>query len=330
MTGTRAKSCLAAVAMLLAWASVAPAADAQPSTAAYPSRPIKIIVPNPPGGATDTTSRVVGARLSELIGQPVVIENRPGSNGNLANEITAKATPDGYTIMLGQDSQLVINPYLYSSSTVDPQKDFVPVASLVTTVMILTVNPSLPVKDFHDFIDYARRATPPLPYASIGNGSQHHLAMEMLKQRAGINLIHVPYKGGGPAAQALVANEVAAEFGGNSTATLVKQGVLRGLAVASLKRVADFPDLLTIAEAYPDYEVTPWLGFFAPTGVPPAILAKLHDNVNRALADPAVVARFQTGGMDPFITTPDEFAGFIKAEYAKYGAVVKAVGVKID
>jgi tripartite-type tricarboxylate transporter receptor subunit TctC len=260
----------------------------------------------------------------------VVVENRPGSGGQVASEVTAKAPPDGYTIMLGQDSQLVINPYLYTNSTLDPLKAFVPVASLVKTVMILTVNPKLPVKDFRDFIEYARRANPPLLYGSIGIGSQHHLAMEMLKMRAGINLVHVPYKGGGPAAQALVAGEVAAEFGGNSTATVIQQGLLRGLAVASLERSPDYPDLPPIADTYPGYEVTPWLGFFAPAGVPQPIIDKLHDNVNKALADPKLAERLHSGGMYTFITTNDQFEKFIKAEYVQYGKIVKAVGVKIE
>ncbi len=317
---------LAALSVLFVVPIGAAAAESQ----TYPSRPIKIIVPNPPGGATDTTSRIVGARLSELLGQPVVIENRPGSAGNFANEVAAKSPPDGYTIMLGADSQIVINPYLYTTTTIDPLKEFVPVASLVTTMLILTVNPSLPVKDFHDFIDYARRAKPPLPYASIGNGSQHHLAMEMLKARAGIDLVHVPYKGGGPASAALIAKEVAAEFGGNSTTTQIKQGLLRGLAVTSLKRDAEFPDLPPIADTYPGFEVTPWLGFFAPAGVPSEIVAKLHDNVNRALADPAVATRFHRGGMTPFVTSAAEFSAFIKAEDAKYRDLVKKIGVHID
>lgn len=313
----------------LALVGVMPAAAAE-SPGDYPSRPIKIIVPNPPGGATDTTSRIVGQRLSELIGQTVLVENRPGSGGQLASEVTAKAPPDGYTIMLGQDSQLVINPYLYTNSTLDPMKAFVPVASLVKTVMILTVNPKLPVKDFRDFIAYARQANPPLLYGSIGNGSQHHLAMEMLKMRAGVNLVHVPYKGGGPAAQALVAGEVAAEFGGNSTATVIQQGLLRGLAVASLERSPDYPDLPPIADTYPGYEVTPWLGFFAPAGVPQPIIDKLHTTVNMALADPKIAERLHSGGMYTFITTNDQFETFIKAEYETYGSVVKVTGVKIE
>jgi len=320
------------VAGALFWAVLALSAGAPVAVEAqaYPARPIKIIVPNPPGGATDTTARIVGARLSELLGQPVVIENRPGSAGNLANEVTAKSPADGYTIMLGQDSQIVVNPYLYTTTTLDPLKAFVPVASLVTTVMILTVNPSLPVKDFHDFVEYARRANPPLPYASIGNGSPHHLAMEMLKRRAGINLIHVPYKGGGPASAALIAKEVTAEFGGNSTGPQIKQGLLRGLAVTSVKRDAEFPELPPIADTYPGFEVTPWLGFFAPAGVPAEIVSRLHDTVNRALTEPAVVARFHSGGMTPFVTTPAQFAAFIKSEDAKYRELVKTIGVHVD
>ena len=316
-------------AALLALLGLTSAAAAE-SPGDFPTRPIKIIVPNPPGGATDTTSRIVGQRLSELIGQTVVVENRPGSGGQLASEVTAKAAPDGYTIMLGQDSQLVINPFLYKSSTFDPMKAFVPVASLVKTVMILTVNPKLPVKDFKSFIEYARHANPPLLYGSIGNGSEHHLAMEELKKRAGINLVHVPYKGGGPAAQALVAGEVAVEFGGNSTARVIKQGLLRGIAVAGPERSPDYPGLPAIAETYPGYEVVPWLGFFAPAGVPAPILAKLHDDVNKALADPKVAGLLHSGGMYPFITSRDQFGAFIKAQYARFGKIVKEVGVKIE
>lgn len=322
------RAAAALVALLGLTGAAAPAAAESPND--YPSRPIKIIVPNPPGGATDTTARLVGQKVGELIGQTVVIENRPGSGGQVASEVAANAPPDGYTIMLGQDSQFVINPFLYKTSPVDPMKAFVPVASLVTTVMILTVNPKLPVKDFRGFIDYARHANPPLLYGSIGNGSQHHLAMEMLKRRAGIALVHVPYKGGGPAAQALVANEVAAEFGGNSTARLIKQGLLRGLAVASPRRSPDYPDLPAIAETFPGYEVTPWLGFFAPAGVPAPILARLHDEVNRALADPKVAGRLHSGGMYPFVSTPAQFQAFIKADYVKYGEIVKAIGVTIE
>src|SRR5262247_3344619 len=160
----------------------------------YPSRPIRLLVPNPPGGATDNLARVVAPKLGELFGQTVVVDNRPGSNGNLSTEATARATPDGYTLLLGQDSQIVISPHLYRGLPFDTLKDLAPVASLVSTQMLLAVHPSLPVRTVPQFVDYARGANPPMPYASIGNGSQHHLAMEMLKQAANINLLHIPYK----------------------------------------------------------------------------------------------------------------------------------------
>src|SRR6266852_6286863 len=163
--------------------------------AQYPSRPIRLLVPNPPGGATDTIARVIAPRLGEALGQPVIVENRPGSNGNLSSELAARAARDGYTLLLGQDSQIVISPHLYANLSVDTLKDLAPVATLVTTQMVLTANPALPVKNLQEFLEYARRADPPLAYASIGNGSQHHLTMEMLKARAGISLVHVPVQG---------------------------------------------------------------------------------------------------------------------------------------
>src|SRR5882724_4258004 len=167
--------------------------------AQYPARPIKLIVPIPPGGAPDISARVVGQRLAELVGQPVVVENRPGSNGNIAMDLVAKSQPDGYTLGLLADSMITINPHLYKEMQTDPLKDLAPVASVVSNQWVLSVNPSVPVRNFKEFVEYARQSRPRLAYASGGNGSIHQLAMEMLKQRAGIDLIHVPYKGGSPA-----------------------------------------------------------------------------------------------------------------------------------
>ena len=225
----------------------------------YPVRPIRLLVPNPPGGASDTIARIVAPALGAALGQPLVVENRPGSNGNLSSELAAKAAPDGYTLLLGQDSQIVISPHLYPGLPVDTLKDLAPVATLITTQMVLAANPSLPVKDLREFVEFAKRARPPLAYASIGNGSQHHLTMEMLKLRAGIDLVHVPYKGGGPATVALLAGDVPVMFGGNSVTSHIKAGRLRGLAVAGKKRSAAFPDLPTLSEFYPGLEVTAWL-----------------------------------------------------------------------
>jgi len=299
--------------------------------AQYPSRPIRLLVPNPPGGATDTIARVVAPRLGEALGQPVVVENRPGSNGNLSSELVARAAPDGYTLLLGQDSQIVISPHLYANLPLDTLKDLAPVSTLVTTQMVLSSNPALPVKNLQEFLEYARRANPPLAYASIGNGSQHHLTMEMLKTRAGIELVHVPYKGGGPATIALLSGEVPVMFGGNSVTGHIKAGKLRGLAVAGKKRSATFPDLPTLGEFFPGLEVTAWIGIFAAAGVPAPVLSRLHGEINRLLSSADMREKVRSvGGLEPFISTPEEFAALIRAEHAKYGEVVKAVGAKID
>jgi tripartite-type tricarboxylate transporter receptor subunit TctC len=301
------------------------------SLAQYPSRPIKLIVPIPPGGAPDISARVVGQRLSELVGQPVVVENRPGSNGNIAMDLLAKSAPDGYTLGLLADSMIAINPHLYKEMQIDPLKDLVPVASVVSNSWVLSVNPSVPVKNFKEFVEYARQARPALAYASGGNGSIHQLAMEMLKQRASIDLIHVPYKGGTPATTAAVAGEVAAIFSGTSSAPQIKAGRLRALAVTGSQRSALFPDLPTIAEFYPGYEVTIWLGLFAAAGTPDAVLGRLHAVVNKTLSESEVKAKLNAaGGLEPHITTVTEFAALIRRDYDKYGKLVKDIGVKVD
>jgi len=300
--------------------------------AQYPVRPIRLIVPIPPGGAPDISARVVGQRLSEMIGQPVVVENRPGSNGNIAMDLLAKAPPDGYTLALLADSMITINPHLYGRRMqLDTLKDLAPVASVVSNSWVLSVNPTVPVRNFQEFIDYARRANPPLAYASGGNGSIHQMAMEMLKQRAGIHLTHVPYKGGAPATTATVSGEVAAMFSGTSSAGQIKAGHLRALAVTGRERSKVFPDLPTIAEFYPGYEVTIWLGLFTAAGTPGAVVAQLHGEVNKALADPEVKRKLNAaGGLEPYISTPSEFADLIRRDYDKYGKIVKEVGIKVD
>jgi tripartite-type tricarboxylate transporter receptor subunit TctC len=299
--------------------------------AQYPNRPIKVLVPNPPGGATDTLARVVGPKLADALGQPVIVENRPGSNGNLSSELTARAAPDGYTLLLAPDSQIVINPHLYAKMPLDTVKDLLPVATLVSTQLVLAVNPSLPVKTLPEFVEFARRANPPLAYASIGNGSQHHLTMEMLKARTGIDLIHVPYKGGGPATMAILGGEVSAMVGGNSVAAHIRAGKLRAIALAGKQRSASYPDVPTMGEFYPGLEVTTWLGYFAPQGVPAPVLAKLRAEINRLLGEADLRERLRNvGGLDPFVTTPEEFTAMIRADFAKYGQIVKAVGATVD
>lgn len=299
--------------------------------AQYPSRPIKLVVPIPAGGAPDIAARVVGQKLSEVLGQPVVVDNHAGSNGNIAGDMVAKAAPDGYTLLLGQDSLIAINPHLYAKMPFDPLKDLVPVATVAANQFVLSVNPALPVRNFQEFIEYARRTAPPLPYASGGNGSQHHLSMEMLKQRAGIDLLHVPFKGGTPATMATVAGDTAAMFSGTSTSAQIKAGKLRALAVTGARRSSEFPELPTIGEFYPGYEVTIWLALFAPAGTPEPVLSRLRSAVAQALAAPEVKERLNVaGGLEPFVSTPEEFATLIRRDYDKYGKIVKAIGIRVD
>ena len=317
-----ARICLTLLALLFSIGS---------ATAQYPSRPVRLFVPNPPGGATDTLARLLAPRLGEGLGQPVIVENRPGSNGNLASEATARAAPDGHTLLLCADAQIVIGPHLYAKMPLDTLKDLEPVASLVNTQMVLSVSPALPVKNLQEFVDYARRAKPPLAYASIGNGSQHHLVMEMLKSRAGIDLLHVPFKGGGPATVAILAGEVSVMFGGNSVAGHIKSGRLRALAVAGKQRSASYPDIPRLSELYPGLEVTPWLALFGPSGMPLPILSRLRSETAKLLADPEMQQRVRNlGGLEPYVTTPEEFAAVLRAEHAKYAEIVKAAGARID
>jgi len=321
MTMHRARIAAAALA-----AFVASTALAQ-----YPTRPVRLIVPFPPGGAPDIAARVLGQKLTETFGQQFVVDNRPGANGNIAAELVAKSVPDGHTLGLLADSLIAINPHLYARMPIDTLKDLLPVATVASNQFVLSVNPSLPVKHFKEFIEYARKASPPLVYASAGNGSQHQMCMEMLKQRAGINLVHVPFKGGVPAATATVAGETLAMFSGTSSAPQIKAGRLRALAVTGKQRSSTFPELPTIGEFYPGYEVTIWLGLFGPPGLPKPVLAKLRAEVNKALTTTDVRERLNSaGGLEPHATTPETFAALIRSDYNKYGKLVKEVGVKVE
>src|SRR5262249_52111976 len=285
-------------------AMLASAAPAEP----YPTRPIRLLISFPPGGASDLIARTLGQPLSARLGQPVVVENRPGSNGNIAGELAARAAPDGYTLLLGPSSLLAVNPHLYAKMAIDPLKELLPVASLVSNELILAVNPALAAKSFQDFIALARAARPPLFYASIGNGSEHHLAMEFLKQRSGIDLVHVPYRCGGPAAIGFMAVDVSAIFGGGSVAPVIQSGKLRGLAVTGERHSRLLPDLPPIAEFYPGYEVTIWQGLFAPLGTPPEIVQRLRDDMGVVLAQPHIAEKLAAArSRQPYVTTPSDF-----------------------
>jgi tripartite-type tricarboxylate transporter receptor subunit TctC len=313
---------------LVALATVAAAFAAR---AEFPERTIKIVVTIPPGGAPDLAARLLAQKLNENLGQPVVVENRTGANGNVGGDQVAKSSPDGYTLLLGADSLIAINPHIYSKMSFDPAKDLVAVSSVATNQFFLSVNPGLPVKTFPEFIDYARAARPPLTYASGGNGSQHQLGIEMLKRRAGIDMLHVPYRGGSPAGTATIAGETQVVLAGASNAPHLKSGQLRGLATTGKKRSPLFPDLPTIAEFYPDYELTIWLGLFAPAGTPEPVVTKLRNEIRKALSQKDLADKLNvTGALQPLLASPEDFSALIRRDYEKYGKLAKEIGIRID
>ncbi|HZS67264.1 MAG TPA: tripartite tricarboxylate transporter substrate binding protein [Burkholderiales bacterium] len=301
------------------------------ANAQFPSRPIHILVTIPPGGAPDIVARVLGEKISHSLGQPVVVDNKPAANGNAAALEAARAAPDGHTLLLAADSLITINPHVYSSMPIDPLKELTPISSLVSNQFVLSINPSLPPKTFPEFIEYAKKAHPPLAYASGGNGSQHQLTMEMLKERAGFDMIHVPYKGGPPATAATMSGEVAALFSGTSSAPQIKAGRIRGLAVAGAKRSPTFPDLPTIGEFYPGFENSIWLGLFGPAAMPEDVLERLRAEVRRALESPEVKASLMgKGSLETLILSPQDFDALIRRDYEKYGKLIKKLGIKAD
>ncbi len=297
----------------------------------YPSRPIRLLVGFPPGGAADLIARLVAQSVSVRLGQPIVIDNRPGSGSNMAGDAAAKSAPDGYTLLHAPDNVFVINPHLYAKMPFDPGKDLVPIASLIANQYALAVHPSVPAKNMKEFVEGPGRATPPLFYGSIGNGSPHHLAMEVLKQHAKIDLTHVPYRGGGPAAIAMLAGDVSAMFGAAAIVPTIQSGKFRGLAVTGKTRWASLPDLPTIHESYPGYELTVWHAWFAPAGTPQAIVDRLRKEVNEVLREPALIERLtKSGSGEPYITTPEEFQAKIRGDYETYGKVIKSLGLRIE
>jgi tripartite-type tricarboxylate transporter receptor subunit TctC len=297
----------------------------------YPQKTVKLVSPIPAGGAPDLIARAVGQRLAMLWSQPVVIENKIGSNGQVAADYVAHMPADGYTLLVGMDSLFVINPYLYKQSSVDVNKDLIPIATLGSNQFVLTLNPNLPVKNLPEFVAYAKKANPALAYGSAGNGSQHHLTMELLKARAEIDLLHVPYKGGTGATTATVGGETAAMFSGTSNAALMKAGKLRAIAVSGASRSKQMPDVPTIAELYPGFDNTIWIGLFAPKGTPEAVVQNLRRDVAKVLVMPELIEAFaNAGGIEPFITTPDAMARLIKRDQAKYSKLINDLKIKID
>ena len=316
-----------ALAAWLAFAAVAPAA-AQP----YPNRPIRFVVPFAPGGSTDTLARTLGQKLTDALQQQVVVDNRSGANGNIGMEIVARAAPDGYTIVLGYIANLGIGPGLYARLPFDPVKDYAPITQVASSPNILAVHPSLPVKSFREMIAYAKTNPKKLNFASSGVGSIGHLTGELLNRSAGVDMVHVPYKGSGQAVIDLLGGQVQTMFSGMSSVMQhIKAGKLRALAVTGAQRSPAVPEVPTIAESgFPGFEATAWYGVLATARTPKTIVNRLHDEIVRALALPEVRERLNNVGFELVGSTPDEFAAFIKSEITKWTKVVRAAKISAE
>lgn len=298
----------------------------------YPSKPITLIVPYPAGGNTDQRSRQFGRFMSTVLGVPIVIENKGGAGGNIGTEAIARAKPDGYTIGMGNFAPMAVNPTMFKKVNFNPQKDFAPICLIERGPLVLMVRPDSPFKSVQDIIAAAKAKPGHLTYANGGTGGSHHLAAEMMKARAGVFITNIPYKGGAPAAMDLMGGQVDMMFEQMYAASAnIRAGKLRPLAITSLKRSPLFPDVPTMAEqGFPGYEISNWQGFIAPAGTPPAIIQRLNEVTNQALADPTIKAQMLSQGNELGGGTPEQFAAHIKAEAERWGKLVKTAGISAD
>lgn len=297
----------------------------------YPSKPVRFIVPWPPGGGADIMSRLVNQPLGDALGQQVIIDNRGGAAGNIGAELAAKSPPDGYTIVFAYSGTHSINPHIYRRMPFKTS-DLAPIVQLASVPQLVVVHPSLPVKSVRELVALVKTKPDQLSYASSGNGAINHLAGELFKMKTGSQIVHVPYKGGGPAAVALLSGEVGMIFGEPASMMgYLKAGKLRALAVTSGKRALSLPELPTMAEAgVPGYDVTSWNGILAPAGTPAPIIDRLNAELNKIIAAPAMRDRMIGLGYEPVGGTPDAFGKFIQSELGKWAPVVKAANVRID
>jgi tripartite-type tricarboxylate transporter receptor subunit TctC len=322
------RTCLAALPLLLALAaSQSGPALAQP---AWPAKPVRFIVPFPPGGPSDVVARIVAPRLQDRLGQTVVVDNRPGAGTQIGTEIVARAPADGHTLFLGSIVH-AINVALYPKLPYDSLKDFTMITVLTATPSLLVVHPALPVKSVADLVALGRKRPGELSFASSSNGSSNHLAGELLKTQAGFQMQHVPYKGSPQAHVDLLGGHVQLMFDSMlSVMPHVKSGRLRAIAVTSIKRSPVLPEVAAVAETLPGFDVVGWHGLMAPGGLPRPIVDRLHAEVVKIVAEPETRERFLTLGGTPGGMPPDEFAAYVRAEIAKWGAVVKASGARVD
>jgi tripartite-type tricarboxylate transporter receptor subunit TctC len=297
----------------------------------FPSRPVRLVVPFPPGGAVDFYARIVQPLLGEILGQPFVVETKPGASGMIGADLVAKSPPDGYTLLLGNIAALAINAGIYDRMTYDPVKDFTPIVHADDVNYVLVVHASVPVKSTAELIAYGKERPRALSYGSAGSGSLPHLAMELFKQRTGTDFVHVPYKGGGPMVTDII--------GGQTQLTIADQanlmphvasGRLRALAVASPKRSSVYPDLPTIAETLPGFEAVAWQAVVGPAGMPADVVKRINEAFNKAMAEPAARKRMIEGGLDPGGGTAEALGAFIRSEKSKWTEVARSVGAKAE
>ena len=317
---------LAAIAAVLSLGSDALAQS-------YPTKPIRLIVPYPAGGATDFFARLVFPKVGDALGQPVVVENRPGAGTAIGASEVARSAPDGYTLLLGDAGTYAFNPTLYKKLAYDPAKDFAPISLTGRFALILAVNTSvLNVSSVDGFVQAAKRAPGKIDYGAPGPGSPIHLAMELFKQRAGIAMTPIPYKGGADALSDLIGGRIGALFPDIATGLpQIRAGKIKALAVASERRVAALPELPTVGESgYPGFEAWAWQGFVAPAGTPRDVVTKLNGAFAKVMADPAIKQRLSESGFEPQTSTPDEFAAYLKREIAKWAKVIRDSNISLD
>jgi len=321
-TYTRIGSLIAALALFTL--------SAQAQT--YPSKPINVVIGFTAGGTTDVIMRLVGERLTKTWGQPIIIDNKPGAGGNIAAELVAKAKSDGYTLLMSSGGPLTVNVSLYKSLPYDAQRDFAPVTQVVDVPNMLVVTPSVQAKTVQEFVALAKADPNKYFFATTGNGTQSHLTAEMFKQRAGINLTHVPYRGAVALTDLLSGQSVHCMFATTpSVIQYVRSGKLRALAVTGLKRATSAPDLPTIAESgYPDFDSSSWFGLVGPAGMPHEVVAKIQSEIARAMKDSTLHAKLVQMGADPVGSTAEEFGAFMRAETVRWGKVVKAAHMSVD
>jgi tripartite-type tricarboxylate transporter receptor subunit TctC len=307
-------------------------AGAQSTAHDYPNRPVRWIVPFAPGGPTDLMSRAVAEKLTQRLGQQFVVDNRSGAGGNIGAEVVAKSAPDGYTLMIGHVGTHAVNVTLYPKIAFDPVRDFTPITLIATLPLALVVHPAVPAKDVKELIAYARGRPGQLNFASAGNGGPTHLTGELLKTSAGIDIVHVPYKGNAAALLDLMAGRVQMMFSNMLTAMPhVRAGKLRAIGVSSARRSPQAPQLPTVAESgVPGFSSVPWYGALGPAGLPRAIVSKLNSEIARALAQPDMQERFVAQGVDLQSSTPEQFAALIQSEVVKWRKVVRDAGAKVD